>query len=460
MKTFFLELHKMRLLLILCLTLSFNIAQATHILALDAYITCTAKTSSTIELRLKLFQLRDANISSVPFDTKLEIGVYDPISKNLIKTFTINQVYESEYAPSMQGFKLFRSNLEGNVSLPISQNGYLIFFGRCCMRNSQNLVADAGTGILIEVPASLEVGEYTLKRDQFGFLVGQRNKPINFTYPWQSELYDSVSFDSEHYFLYGAAAEPIVKLENALNPLSIGSYTNGGKPGDPFGKYGTFTRQNDSVYTIEITQNGLYFYPITSVAFLAGKQYEMTQLLPLFIQDSVPAVFDLELLSFDNGIAQFYGYSQGWPDSATLYFQRSEDNLPYSFTTLTSTSSEGFALPFTDSTQEQSKRYAYRLLRTGSGSNIISDTIVLQNNVGLAKLKQIRSLKIFPNPVNSQLTMEGGTIGRYQIIDLQGKVWLEGIKSTEIETLSIYRLKPGIYFLKIAGSTYRVVKSN
>jgi len=453
-------IRNLKFLTIMLLALTVNRANATHILQLDANVSCVAKSSSQIELQLNLIQMRDAAVSSVPFDTKLDVGIYDRTTRKLIQIFTISIINEALYAPSLPGYNLYTSELEGNVKVPISQNGYIIFFGRCCMRPSQNFAEDVGTGVVIEVPSSIQAGQHTLKRDNFGFFFGQRNKAKNFGYPWESSLFDSIHFESYNYYLYGNKSEPIAEIPGSFSDLPIGTFKNSGKPGQPFGKNGTLTVLNDSVYSIEIAQNGLYFYPITSTTYLNGDSTKTTQVLSIFIQDSIPPIFDLSLNSYKNGIAHFYGYSQGWPNSATIYFQRSEDKLPYAFSTLTSITNDGYALPFTDSSQEQSKRYAYRLHRAGNGSSVYSDTIVLQNNVGLSPGFGASLLTVFPNPATRIITIRGNFFGPYYLHDLQGKIQLQGTKSEETETISINELEQGIYFLKIAGKAYRVIKSN
>lgn len=452
--------NTLRILLVCCTLFIVNITQATHVVSIDASATCVVKTASNVELQLDYMQLRDVAASTVQFDTEIEIGIYDRGSKKLLKIARIQLVGEEPYGTENTGDFFRIGYYQGMVSLPPSQKGYLILYGRCCTRQSQNLPDDVGSAVVIEILPDMKVGESTLKRDNFGFLLLQRNKQKTLNYNWKSTLYDSIHFETNRYGIFGDRNMPVPQLPQTFGNFDNGTFTNGGSPGDPFGNSGTFSILNDSQYSIAITNLGVYFYPITSTAYLNGDSSISTRMIPVFVMDNVPPLLDLTLTDFNNGIAQFEAYSDDWDFNGRVDLERSETTSSYSFVSLNSDIGDGFALPLEDGTLQNGVQYAYRLKRSGNGKTVYSDTIFLQYNVGLHDQANEVSLTLYPNPAKHQLTIEGSSIGQYQLLDLQGKLQLQGTKSGEVETLSIDELQPGIYILKIASSAYRIVKSH
>jgi hypothetical protein len=75
---------------------------------------------------------------------------------------------------------------------------------------------------------------------------------------------------------------------------------------------------------------------------------------------------------------------------------------------------------------------------------------------------QATSLQVYPNPTTGQLTInnEQLTIGDVQIFDVMGRMQRVESKTAEnVITLDISHLPAGVYMLKAAGQTVKVVKN-
>jgi hypothetical protein len=84
----------------------------------------------------------------------------------------------------------------------------------------------------------------------------------------------------------------------------------------------------------------------------------------------------------------------------------------------------------------------------GGNSN---PTVIFEQNTN--------SLKIYPNPAQNYITIEGFTSNtNYQIINVTGKVVLSGNLYDKINQISIQELLNGVYFLKIEGyKTHKLI---
>ena len=451
------------ILLVFCSLFIPNLSQATHVLGIDAYASCTSKTGSTIKFTLTFIQLRDKTTSSVPFDKEIDVGIYGTSSRSLISVENLVLTEETDYEiPNASTFEFKIARFQATVSLPVNQSGYTLLYGRCCTRMSENLPNNIGTAILFEIPASISVGESTPKREDFGYMISQRNMLKTYDFPWDVSMFDSVHFESNRYSTFADENNPVPSPPKILKPLPDGLFKGSSSAGNPFGNNGAFTKLNDSQYAIQINKAGFYYYPITTTAFDQGDSFVSTRLLPLFVLDTILPALKLSLISYNmnNREAVFKAYSESWNYPGTVDLQRSTHTPPYNFTTLRSNIGDGFAIPLTDNSQQMGNNYVYRLARTGNGTTVYSDTVQTSNTLGVQNKIGYSSLKVYPNPSQNTLNLDGNILGSYQIYDLQGKLQLQGTKSEEIETISVEKLQPGIYFLKIGGSTYRIVKSN
>jgi hypothetical protein len=76
-------------------------------------------------------------------------------------------------------------------------------------------------------------------------------------------------------------------------------------------------------------------------------------------------------------------------------------------------------------------------------------------------------IKVYPNPVTSQLTVEAGENEKYNfsLIDLNGKVLVKREVKEIVETVDMQIFTPGSYFLTVFSSngkqfqTFKVIKS-
>jgi thermitase len=87
--------------------------------------------------------------------------------------------------------------------------------------------------------------------------------------------------------------------------------------------------------------------------------------------------------------------------------------------------------------------------------------VILDNPNGIDNIQQNSKLKLFPNPVENQLTIErqgGVKSNNYQIINAQGEIITTGILE-DMLSLSLSHLTKGIYLLKLDdGTTAKFIK--
>ena len=67
-------------------------------------------------------------------------------------------------------------------------------------------------------------------------------------------------------------------------------------------------------------------------------------------------------------------------------------------------------------------------------------------------------LEVYPNPVQSELQIEGEHYGPWQLFGLHGQVVLAGLKNDYREVIDLSRLDTGLYILKLNESRFEVVK--
>jgi len=90
--------------------------------------------------------------------------------------------------------------------------------------------------------------------------------------------------------------------------------------------------------------------------------------------------------------------------------------------------------------------YGWTITDAGQGANCVLDTDEFE----------IRSLKLYPNPVVSILNVkaDNNLINQpYTIIDGLGRVVLNGKLNDVESTINVEQLSKGIYYLKIAGNS-------
>jgi hypothetical protein len=99
------------------------------------------------------------------------------------------------------------------------------------------------------------------------------------------------------------------------------------------------------------------------------------------------------------------------------------------------------------------------LILISSPSNIMGDyELELEySNTASLNIIDFINLNVYPNPVQDLLFIEGDLNGNaeFEIIDILGKLSIKGHMSKSISTED---LKPGVYFLMVAGNSFRFVK--
>ena len=90
-----------------------------------------------------------------------------------------------------------------------------------------------------------------------------------------------------------------------------------------------------------------------------------------------------------------------------------------------------------------------------------TDLIVCQNNTGLNEASNKESMRLFPNPANTLVTIQasqfwlGATI---QVIDAMGKDIIT-VKDWNGETLDVSNLHSGLYIIELNTSEQSIQKS-
>lgn len=70
-------------------------------------------------------------------------------------------------------------------------------------------------------------------------------------------------------------------------------------------------------------------------------------------------------------------------------------------------------------------------------------------------------LKVYPNPFQNQLTIEGvQTLSQYRLTSLEGEIVKEGVCSSYKMNIDLSNLKNGIYFFHISEQVHKVIKMN
>ena len=85
------------------------------------------------------------------------------------------------------------------------------------------------------------------------------------------------------------------------------------------------------------------------------------------------------------------------------------------------------------------------------------------NNTGLNDIAQTASIRFYPNPTTGELRIDNGEmmIESIEIYDLVGRVVFKSPVSqlSQETTIDVSHLSSGIYFLKVAGKTVKIIKN-
>ncbi|MCL2132031.1 MAG: leucine-rich repeat protein, partial [Lentimicrobiaceae bacterium] len=121
---------------------------------------------------------------------------------------------------------------------------------------------------------------------------------------------------------------------------------------------------------------------------------------------------------------------------------------------------------YNDNNVANGVNYCYRInaLYEPCVSGLSPEVCEVFSNVGIVETRHAASLRIYPNPNTGKLTVVGSQLsetgGEVEIYDVVGQVVSASAvfpQSTKIE-IDISHLAAGLYFLKVDGKTYKVVK--
>ena len=122
---------------------------------------------------------------------------------------------------------------------------------------------------------------------------------------------------------------------------------------------------------------------------------------------------------------------------------------------------------YNDNNVANGVNYCYRInaMDNACASGLSTEVCEVFSNVGIVEKQDITSsLRIYPNPntgkltvVGSQLSETGGEVEIYNVVGQVVSASAVSPQSTEIE-IDISGLSAGLYFLKVDGKTYKVVK--
>jgi hypothetical protein len=80
------------------------------------------------------------------------------------------------------------------------------------------------------------------------------------------------------------------------------------------------------------------------------------------------------------------------------------------------------------------------------------------SNVALVTGACSHPVSVYPNPIVNKIYISGDLGSHYAIYDNKGSRLLEGMLSKTSEVLNAQRLKPGIYFIRINGQSFKLIK--
>ena len=91
---------------------------------------------------------------------------------------------------------------------------------------------------------------------------------------------------------------------------------------------------------------------------------------------------------------------------------------------------------------------------------VYTDIPFRSSTVSLSENKSLKEISIYPNPANNLLYVESATeAGHMMIYNIKSGIELtQTLGQTEIQTIDISSLSPGIYFLKIGEKTKKFIK--
>lgn len=86
--------------------------------------------------------------------------------------------------------------------------------------------------------------------------------------------------------------------------------------------------------------------------------------------------------------------------------------------------------------------------------------LALANGSIVSNAEEIESpdLRIYPQPFDNRLIMDGPLQGEYRILDLSGRVLLQGDKKDKVQELNTSNLNKGMYFIELKGEKSSIVK--
>lgn len=112
--------------------------------------------------------------------------------------------------------------------------------------------------------------------------------------------------------------------------------------------------------------------------------------------------------------------------------------------------------PLADSDTCKIKLTAYSIDSTIINSTI--STFIINNNTRINEIESRKFIKIYPNPSNGQLTIEGENIQKIEVADLLGNIIFSSINNNTKNIINLKNESKGIYFIKISSGKETIVK--
>lgn len=436
----------------------FQSAKATHVTSTEAWVKCTNKTSTEISFDIHITQLRDLIKSTVQFDQNLEVGIYRNSDKTLEKTITVSlRSEEPIFTPSNSGLSFHQGNFTQSFSLPRDSIGYFMVYARCCIPVSSNIDVDQSPAILLDIPDNIEPGQYTLRRKSQGDQYVQKNRVKEYQNVWESNYYDSFDVSTGDFPVYGSLSNPIPALPSKYTNTNTGKFIAGAGPGNPFGNLGQWTKTGPNAFSIQFSQSGYYFYPVTCKAYAKGKMHTITRLFSVTVADTFSPSLHLKLESVENSKAHLLSNSVFWDKPGSLFLHRG-NNPTGPFQIIQSNLADGINIPLQDSGLSYGNTYYYHLSRTYNGNTYYGDTIAVLIQTGVKNITHSIHVSIYPNPTQAELTITSDINGSIKVFASNGLLVHESEKVAYHHVLNLQDWPKGIYLISLNGHSYRFIK--
>lgn len=169
-----------------------------------------------------------------------------------------------------------------------------------------------------------------------------------------------------------------------------------------------------------------------------------------------------------DGIAHVYGGYPSYDDNAYFVTTNCEltDVTPETFANNTpitwNLNNSALAVYEVKGTEDGNNTFDVNTWMTGSGGNwknwyiqngVLSESATTQPDCALSinPKETGTNLSFYPNPANDEITIEGAKSNEILIINNLGKIKLHQFINSNLETINVSSLAPGVYFIQLEG---------